>query len=424
MLNPLRIQICDLLIAAIVGGAAAIAAAPCAADIQPAALSVEQAVEIALESNPEIQAADREIEAARGRAYGAASLPDPEVFVELEEVPGARLGRAGTASIGVAQEIPFPGKLGLQGEVASHEARKLEAEARRVRRRVTAAVRQQYYLARFQRERIRDLETSEGLLADFLASSRSRFEAGQAPYLDVIRGKVELSRLRNDLLEARRESESSVAELNLLLGRPGRTAVQLTSWLTPTPEVPDREMALALAFAESATLEAARRGLESARAARRLAGKSYLPDLSLFLSSQSIRDGGEREAFWAAGVGVTLPLWRKGPGGLVREAEANLKREEVLLESETRRVRSAAEQAHAEVVTAAAQVRLFETAILDDLESELRTGIDGYQTGHVDALDLIDIYRTYVDSRTEYSRALYLYLSALARLDAAGDLEL
>jgi outer membrane protein TolC len=88
-----------------------------------------------------------------------------------------------------------------------------------------------------------------------------------------------------------------------------------------------------------------------------------------------------------------------------------------------RAVRTAAEQAYETVVTTRAQVHQFESSILDDVESELRTGIDAYRTDQVDALDLIDIYRTYIDSRTEYSRSLYQYLSALARLEAAGDIQ-
>jgi outer membrane protein TolC len=403
--------------------ATALAAVPALAQTTNAALTVEQAVEIALDRSPEILSAEREVEAARGRAIAAGSLPSLQVGVEFEEMPGLQLGRAGTTTIGAAQEIPFPGKLGLQGDVASMDVRAFEAEARRVRRRVAAEVRQQYFLARFLQERIRDLVTSEELLADFAGTSRSRFEAGQAPYLDVIRAKLELSRLRNDLIEARRDSEQSIAELNLLLGRGGGVAIELASPLAPPSAAPDRDAAVARAVNESAALEAARWRLDASRGARRLASRSYLPDFSLSFSSQSVRDAGEREAFWAAGLGVSLPLWWNAPRGIVREAEANLQSERAQFESLTRQVQAAAEQGYDAVVAAGAQVSLFETSILDDLDTELQTGIDGYQTGHVDALDLIDIYRTNVDARTEYRRALYLYLSALARLEAAGDLE-
>jgi outer membrane protein TolC len=107
---------------------------------------------------------------------------------------------------------------------------------------------------------------------------------------------------------------------------------------------------------------------------------------------------------------------------LVQEASANIGREDLNLTATQRAVRTAAEQAYETVATTRAQVHQFESSILDDTESALRTGIDAYRTGQVDALNLIDIYRTYIDSRTEYSRSLYQYLSALARLDAAGDI--
>jgi outer membrane protein TolC len=389
-----------------------------------ASLTLDQAIEAALSHNPEIQTIAREIEAARGRVIVATSLEPPQLTVGVDEIAGARLDRAATTTLGVTQGIPFPGKRGLRGEVAGLEVRSLQADERRIQRRLGAGVKETYYFARFQEERVQSLETSEALLTEFLQTTRSRFEVGRGGYLDVVRAKVELSRLRNDLLEARREAERARADLNLLMGRPGSGRIELVTPLVAPQETLDREAAISRVVEESALLEAARVRLEAARAARKLAGKERLPDIEIQLSGTKLRDGGETTARWGTGLGLALPLWWwTAPTGMVREAGANVGREEVNLTAAQRAVRTAAEQAFETVITTRAQVNLFESSILDDIESELRAGIDAYRTDQVDALNLIDIYRTYIDSRTEYSRSLYQYLSARARLDAAGDIE-
>jgi outer membrane protein TolC len=389
-----------------------------------ASLTLDQAIEAALSQNPEVQTTAREIDGARGRVIIAKSLDPPQLTLSVDEIQGARLDQAATTTLGTTQRIPFPGKRGLRGEVAGFEVRTLQAEERGIQRRLRAGVKETYYFARFQDERVRSLEASEARLTEFFQTTQNRFETGRGGYLDVVRAKVELSRLGNDLLDARREAERAKADLNLLMGRPGALRIELMTPLVAPQEELDREAAILRAEEESAVIEAARVKLEAARAARKLAGKERLPDLEIQLSGTMLRDGGETTARWGTGIGLAVPFWWwKAPTGMVQETGANIGREEVSLSAMQRAVRTAAEQAYETVVTTRAQVHQFESSILDDVESELRTGIDAYRTDQVDALDLIDIYRTYIDSRTEYSRSLYQYLSALARLEAAGDIQ-
>ncbi len=387
-------------------------------------LTLDQAVELALAHNAEVQSAAKDIEAARGRAVVAKSLEPPQFTFELDEVPGGRLSRAGTTTLGLEQMFPFPGKRGLRGEVGALEVRSFQAQERRVRRTVTARVKESYYLARFQQERVHNLETSESLLSDFLSSTQKRFESGGAPYLDVIRAKVELARLRNDLLDVRREADLAKAALNLLIGRAGGERFDLATPLSAPPAELNRDAAVLRAQTESARLEAARLAVQSARTSRRLAGKERLPDINLRLQTSKLRDGDESAGWWGTEIGAAIPFWWwKAPAGMVREADAIAGQAEVNLAAAEREVRTASEQAFETVATTQAQVHLFESSILDDIESELRSGIDAYRTGQVDALNLLDIYRTNIEARTEYTRSLLQYLSALARLEAAGDLE-
>src|SRR5262249_45209046 len=85
-------------------------------------------VDEALRGNREILAAQKRYEAARQRPAQERSLPDPMVSLGYASngwpYPGAGLGRDVTSNIGVAvsQEMPFPGKRQLRGEIAEKQA--------------------------------------------------------------------------------------------------------------------------------------------------------------------------------------------------------------------------------------------------------------------------------------------------------------
>src|SRR6516164_5385649 len=95
-----------------------------AAQAQPLAALVEEA----LRGNREILAAQKRYEAAQQRPRPESSLPDPAVSLGYASngwpYPGAGLGRDVTSNIGimVSQEVPFPGKRQLRGQIASKEA--------------------------------------------------------------------------------------------------------------------------------------------------------------------------------------------------------------------------------------------------------------------------------------------------------------
>jgi outer membrane protein TolC len=103
-----------------------IVAATAAAQEQHA--SLHDLIREALRHNPEVLAAQKNYEAALQRPTQQSSLPDPTLSLGYASVgnplPGAGLGTEVLSNIGVvaSQEIPYPGKLKLRGEMAAKGA--------------------------------------------------------------------------------------------------------------------------------------------------------------------------------------------------------------------------------------------------------------------------------------------------------------
>src|SRR5581483_3525616 len=105
---------------------AALASAACVRAAEP--IKLNDLIREALARSPEVLAAQKKYQAARQRPSQESSLPDPMLSVGYASnggpLPGQGLGTQPTSNIGlmVSQEIPYPGKRKLRGDIAAKEA--------------------------------------------------------------------------------------------------------------------------------------------------------------------------------------------------------------------------------------------------------------------------------------------------------------
>jgi hypothetical protein len=98
------------------------------------ATSLSQLLAEPATSNPQISAADHEARAARQVAPQVTTLPDPKVTYQQFGVgspkPFAGYTNSNFAYIGIgaSQELPYPGKLRLRGQVAERDADTKQAD--------------------------------------------------------------------------------------------------------------------------------------------------------------------------------------------------------------------------------------------------------------------------------------------------------
>jgi outer membrane protein TolC len=246
-----------------------------------------------------------------------------------------------------------------------------------------------------------------------------KYQLGVVPYLDLLRPRVEKARLQNELIEARKELKLNKSSLSLLLGRRGEEGLDL-HLLTDISFLPfDKSLAEIKAQAKETkpSLAIASLRLEQAGAGLKLSRMSYLPDFSFGLYFPSLRSGA-----WGVALGFSVPLyWWKRQKGEVLEARAVEELSLISSDSIERRILTEVENAYSGVKAAEDQVKVFEERLLREVEEQLKAGLNSYQYGKIDSLNLLDLYRTFTLTRLEYLKSLYLYLVSLADLEAAGE---
>uniref|UniRef100_A0A7V3E865 TolC family protein n=1 Tax=Ignavibacterium album TaxID=591197 RepID=A0A7V3E865_9BACT len=388
-------------------------------------LSLENAIEIVQQQNPEILSALKEIDASVGRILQAGRLQNAEISVEANEIPNAyKLGDAGELDINFNQPIEFFGKRSNRIQVAEKQKRIAELKYERIKKIITSQVKKVYYAGLLSKQIVESIEVNINLLNDFLAQVTDRYQAGTSSYLDIIRAKVETARLKNELFEARKNYQQIIAQLNILLGNENETEFMLIDSLNYNYSKINRDTLVYLYSSQSNLLKIAELQVEESKSFLSLAEKNALPDFNFGLSFQNRQSDLNKRfnQYLGLNIGISLPMFYSGGvRGDIQEADANLEISEIRYQYVKSRIIQNTRTAFNNFQFAEEQLRLFDTSLLRDIEDELRAGITAYQNNQIDLLNLFDIYRTYRATKVEYSRTVYNTLVALTELEVASE---
>src|SRR5882672_7416662 len=122
------------------------------------------------QNNPQIQAARQSWQAAKQVPTQVSTLPDPQFTLQNLSVGSPRPFAGYTNSdfaylgLGVSQEIPYPGKLRLKGEIAKREADVSQQQVESVRRTVLAELKAAYFQLAYLSKTLTILEQDGDLL--------------------------------------------------------------------------------------------------------------------------------------------------------------------------------------------------------------------------------------------------------------------
>ena len=386
--------------------------------VVPLGLLVEQA----LERNPEIKAMARNFDMMRARVPQAKALPDPMLELgnisSLIPLPPFR-GRSGDTSsermIGVSQEIPFPGKRMLRGQIAEASAGAEWWNFEQTRFNVVAEVKDAYYELFYVNKAIETITKNRMLLEQFAKIAEARYAVGKGIQQDVLKAQVEISKLvdQTTVLEQRRLTAE--ARINSLLYRELETPVGRTEELKPR----DFDYTLAglneRAVAGNPSLKAQRRQIERAQYAVQLAKKDFYPDFSVGVAYTN-RPG--MPEMYSVRVGVSLPVYaRQKQRPALEEAAAGESVERRRLENSTAVLFFRIKDRYLAATTAQRLIKLYGTTIIPQSSLSLESAIAGYEVGRVDFLTLLDNLVTLLNYELSYYEQISMQERAVAGLE-------
>ena len=411
-----------------------------------AAQSADTLVARALAVHPALRAATTRTEAARRQVQPAGALPDPMLMAGVQNLPlGSEPDMDGPdpmtmRMLGVAQTIPYPGKLSASRRVAAREVEAAEATLAATIRRITRDVKDAYYELAFLDRALEIVGRNQSVLVNLIRLTEARYSVGSAGQQDVLKAQVEASRLAETAASLSEQRRATVARLNALLDRPSDTPVRgasvpatvaraavaqspddirfisaaLGARAAGSPLPPLAELQ-ELALRESAELNEQEAMIAAQTARVDLARRQYLPDFELNLQYGQ-RHG--RPDMLTAFVSVPIPIWKgRKQDQLTAASRAELSALEAERAAKRNEVRAEVARLVSELERQRAQLAVYVKAVLPQSRASLASATASYQVGKTEFLTVLENQATLFGYETEYFRALTDFARTLAELE-------
>lgn len=377
-------------------------------------------IEEALSKNPDVAAARQAAAAAGQRPAQARSLPNPMLSVGYtNDGWSPSLGTQEMTTLGfmASQELPYPGKRGLRGDIAAREAGQVEQQAERVGRGITAAVKRAYYGLLLSRHLLDLIHDQEEIWKQIEGVARARYSVGQGAQQDVLRVQVEVTRIEQLVAEQEAESEIRLAELNRLLAREASAPLETPARLALRPVQGSLDQLFDWATAVSPELKGVDLAIERASLAVNLAKKEFKPDFSV---QSAYMNRGGLAPMWQAGIGISVPLYRKRLSAGLAEAEAQLRSSQSAIESVRLQLRFRTQERLTQLKTTERVATLYGEGIVPQDRMSVEAALANYQTGKVPFIAVLEALTTLYNDRATHLRLLANHEQTLASLEEAS----
>ena len=404
----------------------------------PDEVSLEMAMDYALQNSLTILRAKERIKEQYGLTLEAraAALPEISLRGSINDQQGELTffqphSDDWTVSLQVRQSIYRGGrrKSGLRARYLQQQAAFYDLQAN-----VETTIRDvkiRFYGVLLARERIQLERQNVKLLEVQLANVQSQFESGTVPKLDVLQAKVALSNVRPALIRARHDFHISVAELKQVAGYV-KDSMDV-AWLpefTGDLEIAKKEYPLldsmARALRKRPELKQQELIVDARSKGVRVAKSDYWPSLSLLGRYDMRRSfSADHDIFeapvdgWFVGFESNWKLWDSGATkGQVLQAKSRLRQDELMLDEIRLSIEVEVRQAISELEHA---LELVEVAfqMIGQAEEALRLANERYNVGNSTLLDTLQAHTALAEARNNQLHANHSYLVAVAKVQRA-----
>lgn len=385
---------------------------------QPRIVTVDEAIRLAQDNNPELQQATADISSARARLDGASLLlqSNPTLAAEAGPRDDPSVKRGVEYSFQLLQQVEVAGQRGVRMEAATAALDATDARLRALRVDLTARVRESFGRVVAAQQWLALSTEALAVAQQGLDAVDARFRAGAIPSLELNTARGELGRAIREKADAERRRAEALAGFRLLVGLDPSESIDAQGESKPDEALPDGDEVVAQALANRAELEEARRDLASAEAEAKLAARAWIPSPRL---GTTYRYEGDTNTTIVLGVvQVDLPVFNRNVAAR-GTTDARVDQLRVAIAATERRVKQEALTALERVRTARAAAKGYAGDVVKGMQQNIVLVTESYRAGKIDFLQLVVIRRQAIDTQREYIDVLEELNAAEAQLGRA-----
>jgi outer membrane protein TolC len=381
-------------------------------------------------NNPQIEAVRQGWRAAKQVPTQVSTLPDPQFTLQHLSVGSPRPFAGYTTSdfaylgLGVSQDIPYPGKLRLKGEIAKRDADVSQQQVEFVRRAVLAALKGAYFQLAYLAKTLTILEHDGELLHQVEQAADARYRSGMGTQQDVLQAQLQKTKLLREIAMHHLEVGKLEAQLKQLLNRSQGSPDIETADLTETPLAETYDDLLIAAQAQNPELAGAQKMIEKHSLQVDLARKDFYPDFNVQYMWQRTNPTQFR-AYYMLSFGVRMPIYhgRKQRPELA-QAEAEQLRARSELQAQSQQVTSELRSEYVIVQQTAELLKIHREGLSPQARSEFQAGLAAYQSNKQEFQALLTAFLDVLHLDEEYWQNVAEYETAIARLEQLTGLSL
>ncbi len=413
---------------------------------QPAALTLQDSIRIALQNSRTLRSIlqDERKANARVREARGAGLPQLDVsanYRRLDRVPKAKFPSfdpvtgtftfneieiqpidSGTATVSLSQVIDVSGVVRTATDAASLYSRIASLDVQRTRNEIVLQVKQAFYdvlraqeLVKVAEEALQNAETRRKL-------AQASVDAGVSPKLDVMRAEAAVAAAQQAVIAARNALQLTKAAFNNVLGRRVDEPVELLPADEPEPETADFNQYLQEAISKRPEMIQANLGVSLAEKQVTAAKRDQLPSVvvrgqwDFNLKTSTFQP---RESSFTTIAALQFKIWDSGQTqGRIDQARADVDKAKITIENVREGIALEVRNAYLSLQEAREKVSAAEKGLQAATES-LRVARLRYEAGVSTQLELSDAELAYTQAEQNLVNARYDLRVAWARLEKA-----
>jgi len=395
-------------------------AAPLCANAQ--LLLLRDAVNEASRHSPDIKSLAEQMESAAAKKRQTLAPDNPSLSIQYNDEPSlTNINGAGSTVLQIAQPIAFPGKAFVNRDVAEDQVKALAAQRRAMELQVALNVKQAYYQLALAHK---NLQLQKALKEDYeeiLAIAKRRYESGSISQVDYLNTRVTLYSQDNDVRDMESAEHNAHVQLNILLGRPPESPIQVEELrYEPLPAI-NEETAQRKMLENRAEIMASQAQLEGSQSSYKLAKMSLLPDFQLIAgctrydvaSASPVIGVNSSRTTYLVGVQMSIPLWAPvNQRETIHSAEHDKNAAEQNLESLLDQSRNNLSSTLDALRAFSAKLKNYEEHLIPLAQQSLKLALVNYGNGKIEFQELSDAASAKRNLERDYNAMIVNYLAA------------
>jgi len=382
---------------------------------------LSQLIAEAKANNPQVSAAEHEAQAAKQMVPQVTTLPDPKLIYQQFSVGSPRPFAGYTNSdfayvgVGISQELPYPGKLRLRGQIADRDADTKRAEVSVIGSDIADAVKADYLQLAYLQQTLGILRQNEAVLDQLIEDATAHYEVGQGRQEDVLEAQVNRTKIVREITMHHQQMGQVEAHLKGLLNRDQQSADIVTEGLTETPLKLTSDELLAHVKKNDPEIQVDASAIRRQGAQVASAKRGGKPDFELGYMYQNT-DRKYRD-YYMMSFDIRFPR-KKRVNAEIAEAQERLIASRRTLEAHLAQHLSQAQQLYVQASSDEVQLKEYREGLIPQSDAVYRAALNSYASNREQFIHVLSYFTDVLSLKLEYSRTLLDHETALAHLES------